>query len=110
LCRVERVVVRGKELRDLCHGVAAPGAQVPAVGARRLHQEDVRVADVLDVRQWEAPEPGVHGGEQRVELRVTCSSDDTSACEPTGSLGTTLVRLRGKVNHLLRGTSGAGRL
>lgn len=54
------------------HGVAAPDAEVAALGARRLHQKDVRVAHVLDVREREAPEPGVHGGQQRVELRVTC--------------------------------------
>ena len=52
--------------------VPARGAQVPPLGVRRLHEEDVRVARVLHVRQWDAPEPGVHRGQHRVELRVTC--------------------------------------
>lgn len=54
--------------------VPAGGAQVPPLGARRLHEQDVRVARVLDVRQRHAPEPGVHRGQHRVELRVTCAA------------------------------------
>jgi hypothetical protein len=34
----------------------------------------VRVARVLDVRQRDAPEPRVHRGQQRVELRITCNN------------------------------------
>ena len=70
-------VARRQEPRDLGHRVAAGGAQVPPLGARRLHEEDVRVAGVLNVRQRDAPEPRVHGGQQRVELGITCSVSQT---------------------------------
>jgi len=70
-------VARRQEPRDLGHRVAAGGAEVPPLGARRLHEEDVRVAGVLDVRQRDAPEPRVHGGQQRVELGITCSVSQT---------------------------------
>lgn len=71
----EGSVARGEEPRDLGHPVAAGGAEVPPrLGARRLHEEDVRVARVLDVRQRDAPEPRVHRGQQRVELRITCNN------------------------------------
>jgi hypothetical protein len=70
-------VARGQEPLDVGHRVAAGGAQVPPLGARRLHEEDVRVAGVLDVRQRDAPEPRVHGGQQRVELGITCNNNNT---------------------------------
>lgn len=67
---MERRVMRREDPFDLGHRVASPGAQVPSVGARRVHEEHVRVAGVLHVRQRHAPEPRMHRAQQRVQLRV----------------------------------------
>ena len=66
--------------------VPARGAQVPPLGVRRLHEEDVRVARVLDVRQRHAPEPGVHRGQHRVELRVTCGRRRAGVAVASGKI------------------------